>query len=334
MALSVASCNKNTAASADEAGEARELVSAIDKASSKASGKASGKTAGKASDKASGDSTTSPGAKATPPAEATPVTPPGPPVNVEPIPGVELGKLDDAKKQRFYRLVDRLQSPCGKAHSLRKSLTSDASCKRSQFAAKYVIAMMLDEATDKDVQMLYEDHYRAAEKKSFKLDGIPHSGSADAPVKLVEFYDYGCPACKEFAPVLEEALSAFPKEAVLFYKQFPLPSHPDSKPAAQAALAAGKQGKFVEMHKILFAKPHRHKKSDVLAHAKSLGLDMKKFEADFASAAPRVLADVAEGDAAGIHGTPTLFINGRQYAGPMHPRYVKMWIEEELAVNR
>lgn len=253
----------------------------------------------------------------------------------EPIPGVDLADLDESKTDRFYALVDSLQSPCGKAHSLRTSLSSDKECKRAPFAARYVVQLLSDELDDGEVKQFYELHYKkAATTHSFALEGVPHTGPPDAPVKLVEFFDYGCGACKQFAPILDEALIAFPADAVLYYKQFPLPKHTNSKPAAQAALAAQAQGKFKEMHKLLFDKSPMHAKAALTGYAKSLGLDMGKFEADFTAALPRVEADVAEGDKAGIMGTPTLYINGRIYEGPAHPAYLRMWIEEELAVNR
>jgi protein-disulfide isomerase len=258
------------------------------------------------------------------------------PVNQDPIPGVDLSKLDSKKQELFYRLADSLPSPCGQAHSLRKSLTEDTSCKRAPFAARYVISMLGDEAELKDIQEFYTKRYRTpGEAQKFQLsESVPHSGPVDAPVKVVEFFDYGCPGCKSFAPLLDEALSRFPNEAVLFYKQFPLPSHTLSGPAAQAALAAAQQGKYKEMHDLLFARQPQHQESQLREYAQSLGLDMGKFEADFKAAAATVKADVAEGDAAHVHGTPTLFINGIEYTGPMHPDYLALWIQEELAVNR
>ncbi len=312
IALSGASCKRQSANNPDEAKEARELVNAIDKVEGKKA----------------------------PPAEATSASKTAPaqpaqPVNQEPLPGVSLDSLDDQKKERFYRLIDRtLQSPCGKAHSLRKSLTSDQECKRAIFAVRYVTALLEDEASDQDVQQFYEDHYKSRDSNTFRLEDTPYTGPQDAPVKLVEFYDYGCPACKEFAPMLIAATDDFTGQVAVFYKQFPLPSHPNSKFAAQAALAAMKQGKFVEMHNLLFAKSHQHQKSALDTHAKALGLDMARFESDYQAAAPIVQAHIKEGDAAGVRVTPTLYINGNQYKGPMHPRYMKLWIEEELAVNR
>lgn len=259
------------------------------------------------------------------------------PAKREPIPGVDTKKLKSDKKiDRFYKLVDELQSPCGKAHALRTSLLQDSSCKRAPFAASYVVEMLSDEQDDEDIRELYKLRFgNQSPPKAFELnETVPHVGPPDATVKLVEFYDYGCPACKQFAPLLDDAIGEFSTQVVMYYKQFPLPGHPQSKPAAQAALAAMKQGKFLEMHKILFANAPRHNKSDLDGYAGQLGLDMARFNADFDSAKARVESDIAEGDKAGIRGTPTLYINGRQYEGLAHPKYIKMWIEEELAVNR
>lgn len=309
VALAGSSCDKKTAASPDEANA---VVNAIDHAEGQAGGQAAEKT---------------------PTAQGT-GTAPAAPASREPIPGVDLAELDDTKIDRFYALVDSLQSPCGKTHSLRTSLTSDKECKRAPYAGRYVVALLSDELDDSEIKDFYERHYKAAKPQSFTLDNTPHIGPEDAPVQVVEFYDYGCGACKQFAPILKEAVSAFPDQVALYFKQFPLPSHTHSKGAAQAALAAQAQGKFMEMHELLFDKAPMHRAPELLQYAKEMGLDMKKFEADFAATQPRVEADVAEGDKAGVMGTPTLFIAGRIYEGPAHPKYIRLWIEEELAVNR
>jgi protein-disulfide isomerase len=250
------------------------------------------------------------------------------------IAGVDLSRLDARKRGRYERLIDSLPSPCGAGHSLRVSARPESACKRAPFAARYVVVMLEDEGTDDDVRELYEQRYKDRAPKTFALEGRPHLGPADARVVLVEFFDYGCPACRQFAPVLKEAVADYPDGAVLYFKQFPLAAHKDSRGAAQAALAAAKQGKYLEMHELLFANQHKHKESDLRRYAESLGLDMKRFDADYQAAGATVDADYREGDAAGVHGTPTLFINGVQWQGPMLARYIKLWIDEELAVNR
>lgn len=254
----------------------------------------------------------------------------------KPVEGADVGKLGSQEQQRFEKLVDKLPSPCGKAHSLRTSRNTDAACIRARFAVDYVIALLTDGATDDEARELYNLRYRKEEsKKGFRLNAdVPHTGPADARVVLVEFFDYGCPACQAFAPELAQVMEAYPNDAVLYYKQFPLAAHEFSRGAAQAALAASKQGKFHEYHEVLFKNPQAHKKENLFSHAKALGLDMAKFEADFAAVSAQVESDKKEGEDAHVDSTPTLFINGRKYQDPAVARYVKMWIEEELAVNR
>lgn len=259
-----------------------------------------------------------------------------PPAQRKPVEGAQLGELSDAERGRFERLVDSLPSPCGKAHSLRTSRNTDASCVVSRFAVNYVVQLLGDGATDDEIKELYEQHYmKKKEKHDFKLaDGVPHLGPTDARVVLVEFFDFGCPHCQEFAPVLEQVAAAYPTDVVIYFKEFPLSSHTQSKGAAQAALAANKQGKFLDYYKLLFANQGAQGKDDLDKYARQLGLDMTKFEADMQAAAPEVEAEKSEGEAVGVEGTPTLYINGRQYDDPNMLKYLKMRIDEELALNR
>ena len=260
---------------------------------------------------------------------------PTPPEQRKPVEGIDLSEMSEADKTRFNTLVDKLASPCGKPHSLRTSRNTDAECIQAPFAASYVAELIKDGAPDKQIVEFYQDRYKDHEKRAFKLGAeVPRKGPDDAPVVLVEFFDYGCGHCKDFAPELAEAVGAFPTDAVLYYKQFPLSSHPDSGPAAQAAIAAARQGKFDEMHKLLFLNAPRHKPDDLKGYAKSLGLDMQRFEADYAAAAPQVTADKNEGIAAGVTSTPTLYINGITYTGPPIEKYVVSFVREALALSR
>jgi protein-disulfide isomerase len=261
--------------------------------------------------------------------------PPGP-VDTTPLPGIEIDKLSKKQQDLFYKLVGSLPSPCGKAHSLRTSVTSDQTCKRAPFAARLVAAMIEDEAKETDVREEYNNKYlNKTPPKSFKLEGVAYMGTPDAPIQLVEFYDYACPACQQFKPEVDQVIQELGSEFVIYYKQFPLVSkHPDSHSAAQAALAAQKQDKFKEMHDTLFQRAPAHKRDEVIGYAKELGLDLAKFTADYDALAAEVDTEQAEGDAAGVDHTPTLFFNGVEYTGPHYAKYLAMWIEEEAAVNR
>jgi protein-disulfide isomerase len=255
------------------------------------------------------------------------------PVDTTPLPGIDVSKLGD-KTQTFYKLVGSLQSPCGKAESLRASFTKDTSCKRAPFAIRYVMALLDDEATEAQAREEYENKYKPADKVNLDVSKAPHEGATDAPIRFVEFFDYGCPHCAAFKPMMDQVLADEQGKVVTYFLMFPLEKHVDSKSAAQAAYAANAQGKFKEMHSLLFEKAPDQDHAHVTEYAKQLGLDMTKFEADYNAAAPQVAADLKQGENVGVDSTPTVFFMDRKYDGPMHPKYMEMWIEEELAVNR
>ncbi|HET7500128.1 MAG TPA: thioredoxin domain-containing protein [Kofleriaceae bacterium] len=256
-------------------------------------------------------------------------------VDNTPLAGVELGKLDAEKSQLFYKLIGSLKSPCGKAHSLRTSFSSDTSCKRAPFAVRYLVALLEDEATETAAREEYAKKYeKTAQPFTFDTSKAPHAGADDARIKLVEFFDYECPHCKLFKPAMEQILSDKNGLVSVYFMMFPLQSHPESRSAAQAALAAGQQGKFSEMHDKLFEATPRHSRDDVVGYAKAMGLDVARFEKAYEDVAGQVASDLKQGENAGVDSTPTLFFNDRKYEGPMHPRYIEMWIDEEIAVNR
>lgn len=255
------------------------------------------------------------------------------PVDTTPLAGVDL-KLEGDKKQLFYKLIGSLKSPCGKAHSLRTSFTTDSSCKRAPFAVRYVIALLEDEANETDARAEYAKKYEHTGSPSkFDVSKAPREGQADAIVKLTEFFDYECPHCKVFKPALEQLIKDKAGRVSVTFLMFPIESkHPGSRQAAQAALAANVQGRFAEMHGKLFDAP-AHTRDSVFALAKELGLDMAKFEKDYNAAFEQVTSDAKQGEDNGVDSTPTLFFNDRKYDGPMHPKYIGMWIDEEVAVN-
>jgi protein-disulfide isomerase len=257
-------------------------------------------------------------------------------VDTTPLKGFDLGKLDGEKQKTFYGLLASLKSPCGKTHSLRTSYEQDTACKRAPFAVKYVASLLEDEVKESDVREFYANKYEKA-PQIVKLDPskAPRIGKADAPVRLVEFFDYECPHCQLFAPTMAKVEESEAGKVVVYYMMFPIESkHADARSAAMAALAANAQGKFKEMHEVLFSRSPQHQKDSVLGFAKELGLDPGKFEADYQKADAQVTADLSQGEAAGVDSTPTLFFQDRKYEGPMNPEYISMWIEEELAVNR
>jgi len=144
-------------------------------------------------------------------------------------------------------------------------------------------------------------------------------GPADAAVTLVEYSDFQCPVCASTDPLLKKIMAAHPQDVRLVYRFFPLTGHPLAIVSAQAAEAAGRQGKFWELHDIMFTKQAEWTDMDqpafitwVTGQVKTLGLDTTKFTADLADAA--VVKKIADAQLAaesiGLPGTPFLLANG------------------------
>ena len=145
-------------------------------------------------------------------------------------------------------------------------------------------------------------------------------GPANAPVKLEEFGDFECPPCGLFHPILEQMRAEFGDKIQLTFREFPLvPAHQHALAAASAAEAAALQGKFWEMHNLLYEHQNDWKKEfDVRpvfeGYAKQIGLDVERYNRDVASdlVARRITQDGARGHSLGVKGTPTVFMNGRE----------------------
>jgi protein-disulfide isomerase len=163
--------------------------------------------------------------------------------------------------------------------------------------------------------------------------GSPAMGPANARITLVEFSDFQCPYCSKAVMQINATLKAYPNDVRLIFKQYPLMElHPAASISAAAALAAHQQGKFWQMHDVMFANRPKLSRQSILVWAKEIGLDMNRFTADLDSDATKkaVLRDQADGDKAGVEGTPTVFINGQRYNGDLAPDAIKPVIEGEL----
>lgn len=139
-------------------------------------------------------------------------------------------------------------------------------------------------------------------------------GPERAVLTVVEFTDLECPYCSQVAVTLDSLARSYPKEIKVVFKHFPLSFHPQARPAAAAAIAAGKQGKFFEFRYRLAPHFRQLKDSLYLAVAKDVGLDLKRFKQDMAMSAEtaRIIdADMELGRKVGVEGTPTIFVNGR-----------------------
>ena len=163
----------------------------------------------------------------------------------------------------------------------------------------------------------------------------PVKGSVDAPVTMTVFSDFQCPYCSRLLPFLDEVLAKNPGKVRVVFKQFPLRMHNMALPAALASLAAREQGKFWPMHDKLFANSSQLSEEKIVALAKEAGLDLARFDKDRAAQKLRdeVVRDQGLGQQAGVQGTPTVFINGKQLRDRSLPG-VQAIIDREVAKTK
>src|SRR3989338_5392999 len=144
--------------------------------------------------------------------------------------------------------------------------------------------------------------------------GINVRGPESAPVTLVEFSDFQCPACKSFEPVVEEVINKYSDRLRFVYRHYPLPQHDLAFKAAQASQAADLQGKFWEYKKEVFAIQENLKEGSFEEIAQKLGLDLEKFRNDLndEKTAKKVQQDLSDAKALNLNGTPSFFVNGEK----------------------
>lgn len=162
----------------------------------------------------------------------------------------------------------------------------------------------------------------AAHKNSSSTDVVsadaPTLGNPGAKVTIVEFGDFECPYTKEVYPTIRAIAAERPKDVRVLWRDFPLETvHPNSRAAAAAASCAGRQGKFWQMYDKLFLNQNALARADLVAYAGQIGLDAGTFTAclDAGGDKERIERDIAAGLAAGVHGTPTFFVNGVKVEG-------------------
>lgn len=148
-------------------------------------------------------------------------------------------------------------------------------------------------------------------------------GNQDTKVVLIEYSDFQCPACAFYYPILKKFTEEFGDKMAIAYRHFPLPIHQNAKSAAYAAEAAGRQGKFWEMHDLVFDnqkdwKDQRSANEVFVNYAQTLNLNLDQFKTDFASKEiKRKVEDGYKNNVQlGLNSTPTFFLNGKKLANP------------------
>lgn len=248
-------------------------------------------------------------------------------------PGVDISSLSEAQRGVFFQVINTEPSACDKPHSMARSLKDDPECRDSQTVAQFVADNLAAGAAASAVKGAVPQIVAALQPREINIEGRPVYGSERAPVTVVVFADFECPHCRKEAPVLRKAIDTFRGRAKLVYKHFPLGGHKWAKIAAIATEAAFAQGKFWEMHDLVFENQAALSNERIIQLAGRIdGLDVEKFKADFAAEMGKAVVeqDKADGEKLGINGTPAVYINGREYLPMLFGGSVTGWIDDAL----
>ena len=295
-------------------------------------------TAPAASPETSAAEVSAPGKVADPNAAASGGAPPtagtaGPAVSeITDAKGVDLSRLTEPQKTSFFQLLNSEPSACGKPHSLAVSLRDDASCRDSLSVSQFIADALATGASPSDIKDNLEPVVDALRPREINIKGRPVYGNERAPVTVVVFADFECPHCRQEAPVLRQAIDQFRGRAKLVYKHFPLSGHVRAKAAAIATVAAMEQGKFWEMHDMVFENQTSLEDADIRRFAQKIGLDMARFDAHYNAKKGQDLVeeDRVDGEKLDISGTPAVFVNGRYMNQFLFGGTITGWIDDAL----
>lgn len=250
--------------------------------------------------------------------------------------GVDTSVLTPRERKEWSGYVTKFAPPCQAAgDTLAACVNEKKACDGCMPAAKFLVKAVRDGMTDEQVERAYKNRFEAGRVRDVKIDDSPSKGSINAPITIVEFADFECPHCSSMAPLLKKI---YTERGYIrsVYKFMPLPGHPNGEISARAGIAAAKQGKFWEMHDKMFANTGRNSLLDLEGYAKEVGLDMNRFKADLNSAetTDRLARDKKLADTLEVKGTPTIYINGRQFEGGANGEQSLLdWLDLEMRMK-
>ena len=202
------------------------------------------------------------------------------------------------------------------------------------------IKAYLEQQGQQKARQAFFDNLQTKYKVEKKLEPIrvevattgPSKGPANAPVTIVEFSDFQCPFCSRLTPTLKQVEEKYGDKVRIVFRQYPLPFHQNAQKAAEASLCAADQGKFWEMHDAMFKNQQQLAVENLKTKAAELGLNAESFNSclDSGKFQAKVAEDQQAGTAAGVSGTPALFINGRFINGAVPLEQITEVIDDEL----
>jgi 2-hydroxychromene-2-carboxylate isomerase len=249
---------------------------------------------------------------------------------IERLEGVDVSELTDAEVETWASLINEQLSPCGDPVSVAHCAAERRGCGACLTAARYLTRLVTEGYDKQTIEQHYSGRFGKTAREQIVTDAAPVRGAPMAPVTIIEFSDFQCPHCAAAHQELDRLMREFEGQIKLIYKHFPLGGHERAIPAARAAEAAARQGKFWEMHDVLFARQQALEDDDLDNYARQLGLDVERFKTDMSSpeVQARIDADRREGERLTIQGTPTMYVDGRLLREPL--KALPAYLREEL----
>jgi protein-disulfide isomerase len=253
------------------------------------------------------------------------------------FPGLDQGSLSAEQKQTLLNLLRAEGCNCGCNMHIAECRVKDPRCGISRGLAAMVARELREGKSAESIRTELQHRRNEAppvldEPVPIPIDGAPAKGPANARITLVEFSDFQCPYCAAAVHHIDELMAKHPADVRLVFKQFPLDIHSQAAMAAEAALAAHAQGKFWPMHDKMYAHFRDLSQDNINHWAEEIGLDMVRFTMDLKSGKykPVVEKELAQGEQAGVSGTPTLFVDGKHYNGPIETQALEEVLQAEF----
>lgn len=250
------------------------------------------------------------------------------------LPGVDTSTLTPRQRADLNEVATDVLCPCAPV-SVAACLREKRECApvgRMMELAKRLLQAGQSQMTAAMQVELYINSFSKARRREVAPVGAA-KGAPDAPVTVVEFSDFECPACRSAHPAVAELVRKFPRDVRVVFRHFPLPQHENALLAARAAVYAEEKGKFWPFADLAFERQASLNPATIRAIAAEVGLDP---DAAWRAAtadprySERVESDKAAGMSLGLRGTPTIYVNGRQHILPPSVEYLSWSVEDEL----
>lgn len=250
------------------------------------------------------------------------------------LPGVDSSSLNPRQRADWADFAEDAICPCAPV-SLAECVRDGVACtpvpRMLELSKRLIVAGQPAFAVTTRVES-YVHSFATSRRRQVEAVGAS-KGPENAPVTVVEFSDFQCPACRVAHPALAAIADKYPDRVRVVFRHFPLPQHEHAETAARAAVFAEQHGKFWEFADLAFERQDRLDRLELGAIATELGLDAEAMwsaveAADFT--AERVASDKAAGLGLPIQGTPSVFVNGRPFLLPVTLEYLSWTIDDEL----